>query len=544
MDSQRNFFLIALLFITFVIWQVWQTDNLVKIQKNKNIKKIDNVAVNTTDNIINQDISTINNGKTITITTDVISLTINTCGGDIVQAKLLSYKDKLGSNNPFTLLTTTPGFIYQAQSRLVTNNINDKTCPLFITKQNNFVLSKDKTELYVPMTYFDKNGIEYTKTFLLKRGDFAINVNYDINNTTNQAIKVMFNGQLKQTINLPVEYTNNKNNFTLQSTFRGAVFSTHDKKYKKYEFSSIGKNSNLNAITDNGWIAMVQQYFTTAWIPKTNGKNLFYISDSTNNGIATIGYRSASITIPSGAKDHLNATLWIGPAIQEKMARVATYLDLTVDYGWLWFISQPLLKLLKFLNTFICNWGISIIVITLIIRGIMYPLTKSQYISMAKMRMLQPKIQEIRERLANNKEQQSKEMLELYKTEKVNPLGGCLPVIIQMPIFLALYYMLMSSIELRHAPFALWIKDLSAQDPYYILPIVMGITMFCIQKMSSNTTSDSVQNKIMTYIPLIFTIFFLWFPSGLVLYYIASNLITIIQQRIIYKSLEKHGLHS
>lgn len=226
------------------------------------------------------------------------------------------------------------------------------------------------------------------------------------------------------------------------------------------------------------------------------------------------------------------------------MAAVAPHLDLTVDYGWLWFISQPLFKLLKFLHGFIGNWGFSIIAITFIVRGVMYPLTKAQYTSMAKMRLLQPKLQAMRERIGDDKQRMSQEMMALYKSEKVNPLGGCFPLLIQMPIFLALYYMLMGSVELRHAPFALWIHDLSAQDPYYILPILMGVTMFFIQKMSPTTVTDPMQQKIMTYMPVIFTVFFLWFPSGLVMYYIVSNLVTILQQQLIYRGLEKRGLHS
>ncbi|MGP1946367.1 MAG: membrane protein insertase YidC, partial [Arsenophonus sp. ER-LPS3-MAG3] len=200
--------------------------------------------------------------------------------------------------------------------------------------------------------------------------------------------------------------------------------------------------------------------------------------------------------------------------------------------------------LLKFINSFINNWGFSIIVITFIVRGIMYPLTKAQYSSMAKIRLLQPKLLAIRERVGNDKKRISQEIMTLYKEEKINPLGGCLPLLIQMPIFLALYYMLISSVELRHAPFIAWIQDLSAEDPYYILPLLMGLTMYVIQKMSSITVTDPIQQKIMTYMPVIFTIFFFWFPSGLVLYYIISNLMTIIQQQIIYRGLEKHGLYN
>ena len=226
------------------------------------------------------------------------------------------------------------------------------------------------------------------------------------------------------------------------------------------------------------------------------------------------------------------------------MAAVAENLDLVVDYGWLWFIAKPLHSLLAFIQSFVGNWGVAIICLTFIVRGAMYPLTKAQYTSMAKMRMLQPKLQAMRERIGDDRQRMSQEMMELYKKEKVNPLGGCLPLLLQMPIFIALYWALMESVELRHSPFFGWITDLSAQDPYYILPLLMGASMFLIQKMSPTTVTDPMQQKIMTFMPVLFTGFFLFFPSGLVLYWLVSNIVTLIQQTLIYKALEKKGLHS
>ncbi|EBX6937749.1 membrane protein insertase YidC, partial [Salmonella enterica subsp. enterica serovar Bareilly] len=250
----------------------------------------------------------------------------------------------------------------------------------------------------------------------------------------------------------------------------------------------------------------LQQYFATAWVPEKGTTNNFYTLYSAKTGDAFIGYKSDAIRIGANSEAKYNATLWVGPELQNEMEAVAPHLDLTVDYGWLWFISQPLFKLLKFIHSFIGNWGFSIIVITFIVRGIMYPLTRAQYTSMAKMRMLQPKLKAMRERIGDDKQRMSQEMMALYKEEKVNPLGGCLPLIIQMPIFLALYYMLMGSVELRHAPFIGWIHDLSAQDPYYILPILMGATMFVIQKLSPTAVTDPLQQKIFTFMPVIFTV--------------------------------------
>ncbi|TNH43310.1 membrane protein insertase YidC [Photorhabdus luminescens] len=539
MDSQRNLLLIALLFVSFLVWQAWEAD--------KNPQPTTVQATQQTDmpSSENQAVPGSGKGKLITVKTDVLSLTINTRGGDIEEADLLAYPDTLGSNQPFKLLETTPAFIYQAQSGLTgkdgpDNPLNSER-PLYISAQDSYVLADGQDELRIPMNFVTKDGIVYVKTFVLKRGEYAISVDYHINNTTEKPLQMTFFGQLKQSAELPKHRDTGSNNFALH-TYRGAAYSSDDTKYKKYSFSDI-EGESLSVTTKGGWIAMLQQYFATAWVPAANETSTFYTA-SLDKGMAAIGYKSAPISVAANSEKTVSSTLWIGPEIQDEMAAVAPHLDLSVDYGWLWFISQPLFKLLKFLHGFIGNWGFSIIVITFIVRGIMYPLTKAQYTSMAKMRLLQPKLAAMRERIGDDKQRMSQEMMALYKAEKVNPLGGCLPLLIQMPIFLALYYMLMGSVELRHAPFAGWINDLSAQDPYYILPLLMGVTMFIIQKMSPTTITDPMQQKIMTYMPVIFTIFFLWFPSGLVLYYIVSNLVTIIQQQLIYRGLEKRGLHS
>ncbi|WP_289994357.1 membrane protein insertase YidC [Photorhabdus laumondii] len=539
MDSQRNLLLIALLFVSFLVWQAWEAD--------KNPQPTTVQATQQTDmpSSENQAVPGSGKGKLITVKTDVLSLTINTRGGDIEEADLLAYPDTLGSNQPFKLLETTPAFTYQAQSGLTgkdgPDNPMNSERPLYTAAQDSYVLADGQDELRIPMNFVTNDGIVYVKTFVLKRGEYAISVDYHINNTTEKPLQMTFFGQLKQSVELPKHRDTGSSNFALH-TYRGAAYSSDDTKYKKYSFSDI-EGESLSVTTKGGWIAMLQQYFATAWVPVANETSTFY-TVALGKEMAAIGYKSAPISVAANSEKTVSSTLWIGPEIQDEMAAVAPHLDLSVDYGWLWFISQPLFKLLKFLHGFIGNWGFSIIVITFIVRGIMYPLTKAQYTSMAKMRLLQPKLAAMRERIGDDKQRMSQEMMALYKAEKVNPLGGCLPLLIQMPIFLALYYMLMGSVELRHAPFAGWINDLSAQDPYYILPLLMGVTMFIIQKMSPTTITDPMQQKIMTYMPVIFTIFFLWFPSGLVLYYIVSNLVTIIQQQLIYRGLEKRGLHS
>ncbi|MBD2803187.1 membrane protein insertase YidC [Xenorhabdus sp. ZM] len=534
MDSQRNLLFIALLFVSFLVWQAWEND------KNPQPAAQITQQTNTT---LNSEVSS-GQGKLITVKTDVLSLHINTRGGDIEEADLLAYPDTLGSKTPFKLLETTPEFTYQAQSGLTGINGPDNQAerPLYHTTQNSFTLADGQDELRIPMTYTAPDGVVYVKTFVLKRGNYAVSVDYSIDNVTDKPLQMAFFGQLKQSSELPKHRDTGSSNFALH-TYRGAAYSSDEAKYEKYKFDDI-ESKALSVTTQGGWVAMLQQYFATAWVPEKDKTSNFYTIDLKNQKMAIIGYKGENINIAPKSQQNISSTLWVGPEIQDQMAAVAPHLDLTVDYGWLWFISQPLFKLLKFLHEYIGNWGFSIIAITFIVRGIMYPLTKAQYTSMAKMRLLQPKITAMRERFGDDRQRMSQEMMALYKTEKVNPLGGCLPLVIQMPIFLALYYMLMGSVELRHAPFIGWINDLSAQDPYYILPVLMGVTMFVIQKLSPTTVADPMQQKIMTYMPVVFTVFFLWFPSGLVLYYIVSNLVTIIQQQVIFRSLEKRGLHT
>jgi YidC/Oxa1 family membrane protein insertase len=328
----------------------------------------------------------------------------------------------------------------------------------------------------------------------------------------------------------------------MMPVYRGGAFSTSETRYSKYKFDEM-QDAPLNKTTEGGWVAMLQHYFVSAWIPSATDTNLLY-SNIIRNKDAAIGFKAPVKTIDANSVGELKAKLWVGPKIQDKMAEAAENLDLTVDYGWLWFLAQPLFKLLLFFQSIVGNWGVAIILITFTVKGALYPLTKAQYTSMAKMRLLQPKIQALRERYGEDRQKVSKAMMELYKKEKVNPLGGCFPILLQMPIFIALYWSLMESVELRHAPFMLWIHDLSVQDPYYILPVLMGVSMFFIQKMSPTTAQDPMQQKVMKFMPIIFTGFFVMFPAGLVLYWLMSNIVTLVQQTLIYRSFEKKGLHA
>jgi YidC/Oxa1 family membrane protein insertase len=286
---------------------------------------------------------------------------------------------------------------------------------------------------------------------------------------------------------------------------------------------------------------MLEHYFVSAWIPGATDNNQLYTSYS-NNLEAVVGFKAPAITIDAGKEGNTSAIFYVGPKDQEVLEKIAPNLDLTIDYGFLWMISQPLFWLLLKIQSFVTNWGLAIIIITLIVKGGMYPLTKAQYTSMAKMREWAPKMAKLKERFGDDKQKMSQATMEMYRKEKVNPAGGCLPLILQMPIFLALYWVFLESVELRHAPFIFWIQDLSAMDPYFVLPVLMGISMYVMQKLQPMTVQDPMQQKIMQYMPVAFSIFMAWFPSGLVLYWFISNLISITQMKIIFSGIEKKKL--
>ncbi|EKA4519094.1 membrane protein insertase YidC [Vibrio cholerae] len=540
MDSQRNILLIALALVSFLLFQQWQVAKNPAPQATQQAQSTGAAPAPSFSDELDptpaQNVAA--KAKTITVSTDVLTLSIDTLGGDVVSAKLNQYSEELNSPESFVLLQNTQGHQFIAQSGLVGPQGIDVTSnnrPAYQVSADSFTLAEGQDELRIPMTY-QANGIDYTKTFILKRGSYAVDVVFDVANNSGSEATLGMYAHLRQNL------LDSGGNLAMP-TYRGGAYSTSDVRYKKYSFDDM-KDRNLSAPNDVtvNWVAMIQHYFASAWIPRDEPQAQLY--SRVINNLGDMGIRTPNKTIANGDKAEFEATLWVGPKLQDQMAATAPNLDLVVDYGWLWFIAKPLHWLLSVIQNFVGNWGVAIICLTFIVRGAMYPLTKAQYTSMAKMRMLQPKLQAMRERIGDDRQRMSQEMMDLYKKEKVNPLGGCLPILLQMPIFIALYWALMESVELRHSPFFGWIHDLSAQDPYYILPLLMGASMFVIQKMSPTTITDPMQQKIMTFMPVMFTFFFLWFPSGLVLYWLVSNIVTLIQQTLIYKALEKKGLHS
>lgn len=533
MEQQRNLLFILLLCAAMFLFWDWNSDkaNAQKEAENASLT-MQNQEINSQSEI----------SKVIKIANDNLELTINLKGGDIIDAKLLKIKQEQDKDDPFHLLMTENKFIYQAQSGLAgKDGIDNQFRPEYQAALTDYTMKEGESSITAELVY-EKEGSTYTKTYTLHKDSYVVDVAYNIQNNSDKDINVCFYGQLKQTSD--DSYLQSNSGFGMvASAYRGSAYSTDESRYEKSTFDSLIEDSKLNISTKTGWVAMIQHYFVSAWVASEDQVgNVIYSGSADNNAVAIIGIRTNNVNIAPGASKVIGSKLWVGPKDQETMSTVAKNLDLTVDYGWLWFISIPLFKILNFIHGIVGNWGFAIIILTLVVRGVMFPLTKAQYTSMAKMRLLQPKLTEIKERYKDDRQKIGAETMKLYKTEKVNPLGGCLPLLIQMPIFIALYWTLMESTELRQSSFILWITDLSVKDPFFVLPILYGVSMFMLQKMSPTPITDPVQRKVFMAMPFIFTFMFCTFPAGLTLYWLVSNCFTIFQQVIIFRSLEKRGL--
>ncbi len=473
--------------------------------------------------------------ETIAIETDVLFLTIDLDGGDITEAKLKKYPISLEKlDQPFELLENNKRRIYVAQSGLTGKNGIDTRDgrAVFNTTSNRFVLDPSENELVINLLWVTENQVSITKRFKVRRGDYLVDVEYLVENLSDQVWEAQFFAQIKR--DSSPQPANDQGGMGLQP-FLGAATTLPDKRFAKFTFEDIA-DEPLKMQSSEGWIAMVQHYFLSAWIPY-QGKKHYYSTRQTASGFNIAGFTAPTTLVNPGEMSSVGAQFYVGPKDQYRLEEIAPYLDLSVDYGWLWWIAQPLFWLLHKIHSLVGNWGFSIILLTIIIKGAFFQLSATSFKSMANMRRVQPQMLSIREQYPDDKQKQSQAMMELYKKEKINPMGGCLPMLIQMPVFIALYWVLMESVELRHAPFALWIKDLSVMDPYFVLPLLMGASMWAMQKLNP-PPPDPMQAKIMEWLPIVFTFFFLWFPSGLVLYWLVNNLLSMAQQYVITKRIE------
>ena len=463
--------------------------------------------------------------RLVSVKTDVLDVVIDLNQGDIVQAQLLDYPlSTEEKNKPFILLKNGAEQRYVANSSLFT--VEKQTIQpvdiAFKTAQPNYQLSADDKNLTVVLDGENNQGLMIKKKFTFSKGSYLIDMAYEINNHSNEPWVGYLNTQLLRSS--PQE---DKSSIFHVGSYTGASYSNPQKThYQKVSFTDMTK-TNLDFDAQGGWVAMQQHYFLSAWIPNAISHNKFYTR--ANHGDYTIGLVSQPVTVKSDETKEIGSQLYIGPEITSVLQGIAPHLDLTIDYGILWFLSSLLFSLMKAIYTLIGNWGWSIVLVTVLIKLAFYRLSATSYKSMAGMRKLQPKLQSLRERYGDDKAKLSQATMELYKQEKVNPLGGCLPIVIQIPVFIALYWVLLESVELRQAPFIFWIKDLASPDPYHVLPLIMGATMMVQQKLNP-APPDPVQAKVMMFLPILFTGLFWNFPAGLVLYWIVNNTLSIGQQ--------------
>ena len=491
------------------------------------------------------------NQQLISVQTDLYHLWISPKGGDIVRIELLNHDKSKDSDQPFVMLESDVKRTYVAQSGLIGLNGPDSNRagrPNYEFDKTTYTLAdaksaKDKEGqaeqvLAVPMVYKTSDGVEIIKTFSFKKGAYPIDVNYQVINRSSQNWQGQMFGQIKRD-NSEDPGKSGQGIFTL-GTFLGGAWGAPDAHYNKLKFDNFNEEK-LNADAKGGWVAMVQHYFVSAWIPGHFGDQPYTAklqSRKSTDGMNIIGFTSPTINVPTGKSMSVDATFYAGPKVQSELKDLADGLNQTVDYGWLWPIAKLLFMGLQFFHNIVGNWGWSIILLTMVVKLILWPLSSKSYRSMAKMRVIAPEMQRMKEEFGEDRMRFSQEMMALYKREKVNPLSGCVPLLIQMPIFLALYWVLMESVELRHAPWMLWIQDLSAMDPWFILPLIMGVTMF-VQQSLNPQPADPMQAKVFKIMPIMFTVFMLFFPAGLVLYWIVNNSITILQQSFINKSVAK-----
>ena len=460
----------------------------------------------------------------VVVMTDVFALTFDSEGGSLVHSAFNKFKDKDGS---FVLLDQSANRVYMAQSGLIgpSDSLPTHKTPMTLVPGER-TLKDGQDELQVRFESADTGGVKLVKTYSIKRASYDIGVRHDVMNTGTATVSPQLYLQLVRDGNKPPGES------SFYSTFTGPAIYTEAKKYQKVEFTDIEKNKvDVEKQASNGYVAMVQHYFVSAWILADGiQRDLFLRKVDTN--LYAVGMITSLNAIAPGTTKSIEAKVFVGPQEEKKLEALAPGLELVKDYGWLTILAKPLYWLLDKLHSFINNWGWSIVALVLLLKIAFYWLNAKAYASMAKMKAVNPKITEMRERLKDKPQEMQQAMMKIYKDEKVNPMGGCFPIVIQIPVFIALYWVLLSSVEMRNAPWVLWIKDLSAPDPYFILPIVMTLTTM-LQTALNPAPPDPMQAKLMWFMPLIFSVMFFFVPAGLVLYWITNNILSISQQWVI-----------
>ncbi|KMM99028.1 membrane protein insertase YidC [Pseudomonas helleri] len=553
MDIKRTILIVALAVVSYVMVLKWNQDYGQAALPTQNVAASSNTAQGLPDSVpgnnasnsadvpsANADTNTPTETPVaaskdlIHVKTDVLDIAIDPQGGDVAQLRLPLYPRRQDHPDvPFQLFDNGGERTYLAQSGLTGVDGPDARAagrPVFSVDKKTYELAPGQDQLVVDLK-FSEDGVNYIKRFTFKRGLYDVQVSYLIDNESGKP----WTGNLFAQLKRDASSDPSSSTATGTATYLGAALWTSAEPYKKVSMKDIDKGS-LKETVQGGWVAWLQHYFVTAWIPQKGDNNVVQTRKD-NQGNYIIGFTGPTLTVEPGKTGETSATLYAGPKSQGVLKELSPGLELTVDYGILWFIAQPIFWLLQHIHSLVGNWGWSIIFLTMLIKGIFFPLSAASYKSMARMRAVAPKLAALKEQFGDDRQKMSQAMMELYKKEKINPLGGCLPILVQMPVFLSLYWVLLESVEMRQAPFMLWITDLSIKDPFFILPIIMGATMF-IQQRLNPTPPDPMQAKVMKLMPIIFTFFFLWFPAGLVLYWVVNNCLSIAQQWYITRKIE------
>ena len=567
MEAQRPFLYLTLAFLLFLIWTNWQeahapqpiaqetavtttanSNSSTPATSNSNEEVPDTAApqaqASTNDAAQAASAQMDASAKTIHVKTDVLDVLISTQGGAIIQADLPKYSVSLEEPDKAVRILTMSEKGYAAQSGLIHTKeiagVDKKT----LAPNHNAIFTAEKTDyeltgdsLVVPLTWTNANGITVTKKYTFTKGSYTVDVEDVVDN---QSAQTWTGYEYRRLRHAPLQGSSGSMLLGIHAYVGAAYF---DDKYIKYSFSNMD-DEPLNKSIQGGWIAMLEHYFISAWIPNADKKNNYfskvYQNDSGVVSSYTIGLSTPEKQIASGTTGSFTSRFYVGPKDQKTLSEMSEGLDLTVDYGILSFISKPLFWLLQLFHSILGNWGWAIIFVTLTIKIIFFYPSAVSYKSMAKMKKLAPQLKSMNERYKNDPQGKQKAMMEMYKKEKVNPLGGCLPMLIQIPVFMGLYWVLMESVELRQAPWMFWYKDLSVMDPFFVLPLLMGASMWFQQKLNPSQM-DPAQQKIFQWLPVVFTVMFLWFPAGLVLYWLVNNLLSIAQQWYINKKIIGHG---
>jgi YidC/Oxa1 family membrane protein insertase len=550
MDNQRLFLFVALSFVMLLLWQTWVEDYGSKqpVQEaapaaattqpaaphagSEDIPSAPEASAVTDSSV--PDAELLKSSQTISVETDLFRISIDTTGGDLRKADLLAYAETTQPDSPpFRLLNDTLPNLFVVQSGLRTGTGTEPTHHvIYSAEESAYRMGETADELQVPLSWTSPEGVEVIKRYTFHRGSYVVDIEHEVRNHS----AADWNGrQYRQLQRTQVAETGQS---TFIYTYMGGVIYSPEEKYEKVKFEDMVKQDLDRTITD-GWAAMLQHYFVGALIPESGQPERYY-TKVLSGARYVIGMISDTQIVPAGETASYRTRLFVGPKLQDEMKQITPGLELTVDYGLLTVLAQPLFWLLKTIHQFIGNWGWAIVLVTVLIKLAFYKLSETSYKSMANMRKLAPRLQSLKERYGDDRQKLNQAMMELYKKEKINPLGGCLPIVVQIPVFIALYWMLLESVELRQAPFMLWIQDMSSPDPFYILPLLMGVTMLIQQKLNP-APMDPIQAKVMMVLPVVFTVFFAFFPSGLVLYWVVNNTLSIAQQWVITRRIERGG---